>query len=93
MTQQIDDGGPAFPVDEIDVAGGHYEGRYEVQRQHPGMSLLDWFAGQAIVGMLPTLKARSEESLVSEAIPKAAEFAYKIARAMIAEAKNQRNPE
>lgn len=45
------DGGPAFPFDEIDPNEGHYDGRYEVKRQHDGMSLRAWLAGQAISGM------------------------------------------
>jgi len=38
-----DDGGPAFP-------GEHYEVRFDedVLLPHGGMSLRDWFAGQAI---------------------------------------------
>ena len=38
MTQEINDGGPAFPHDERD-ANGQF-------RQHFGMTLRDWFAGQ-----------------------------------------------
>ena len=39
MSQQIDDGGAAFPV-----AGGCVSS--------PGMNLRDWFAGQALAGYL-----------------------------------------
>lgn len=39
MSDKIDDGGPAFPHSEDDRA---YQG---------GMSLRDWFAGQALAGM------------------------------------------
>lgn len=39
-TTQHDDGGPAFPV-----PGTEYNERY------PGMSLRDWFAGQALNGI------------------------------------------
>jgi hypothetical protein len=38
-----DDGGPAFPI-PVDDRPGAYEA-------HPGMSLLDWFAGQALAGL------------------------------------------
>ena len=39
MTENIDDGGPAFPVDRA-------------ARKHDGMSLRDWFAGMAMQGLL-----------------------------------------
>lgn len=38
------DGGPAFP--------GGSEGKGCFERIAPGMSLRDWFAGQALVGLL-----------------------------------------
>ena len=41
MTDQINDGGPAFPVQEDARLLGSY-----------GMSLRDWFAGQALAGLL-----------------------------------------
>ena len=44
------DGGRAFPSDEYNVNFGHDSGRYEICQQHPGMSLRDWFAGQALNG-------------------------------------------
>ena len=37
-------GGPAFPWREEDGAGGY--------DQHVGMSLRDWFAGQALFGIM-----------------------------------------
>jgi len=40
MKDQINGGGPAFPCYEI-----------EVEKQHFGLSLRDWFAGQALAGM------------------------------------------
>ena len=40
MTKQIEDGGPAF-------AHGNPE-----QGGHPGLSLRDWFAGQALAGII-----------------------------------------
>lgn len=39
-----DDGGPAFPVTEEDSSGQF--------RQFYGMTLRDWFAGQALAGIL-----------------------------------------
>ena len=40
-SETIDDGGPAFPAM---LPGGNY--------CTPGMSLRDWFAGQALAGLL-----------------------------------------
>jgi len=42
MSAPIDDGGPAFP--HINHGGSILEA--------PGMSLRDWFAGQALAGLL-----------------------------------------
>lgn len=47
----VDTGGPAFPSDEYEINEGHWEGRYQVRQQFSGMSLRDWFAGQAAIGM------------------------------------------
>ena len=41
MAREAEDGGPAFPCPR--VTG---------QFRDPGMSLRDWFAGQALIGML-----------------------------------------
>lgn len=65
MSEWKDDGGAAFPCG---VPG--FEGS-------PGMSLRDWFAGQAVVGLLQ-----------SRAVPNAtmyAKDAYRVADAMLAE--------
>ncbi|RWX18458.1 hypothetical protein EHH54_41770, partial [Rhizobium leguminosarum] len=40
-----DDGGPAFPFDEKMADGTHYH-------DHPGMTLRDHFAGQALMGLV-----------------------------------------
>lgn len=44
-SKTIDDGGPAFPHDEFTKDGNHY-------KVHPGISVLDWFAGQALAGLV-----------------------------------------
>ena len=67
--EKKDDGGPAFP--------------YDVQRNgrgyHDGMSLRDWFAGQALAGFLP-------RSIYDDtSFPQAAIDAYGYADAMLAE--------
>jgi hypothetical protein len=65
--KRIRDGGPAFPVDH-NLRTGY--------RQDEGMTLRDWFAGQALAGML----ARGNMLAVS-----GAEAAYQYADAMLAE--------
>lgn len=45
MTERVKDGGPAFPHDNLELGDRHLIAQ-------PGMSLRDWFAGQAIAGML-----------------------------------------
>jgi hypothetical protein len=70
----INDGGPAFPHRAI----AHYvsdgkSGAEPVFTTEGGMTLRDWFAGQALAGMVP------------EAAKNKAEAAYAIADAMLAE--------
>ncbi len=47
MTDKINDGGPAYPCDTRD-----YLGADDVGEMLPGMSLRDWFAGQAVKGAM-----------------------------------------
>lgn len=80
MTKR-DDGGPAF---------GH--GNHE-QGGDPGMSLRDWFAGQALVGLLPAEEIAREEDSPIDRCATAREFAeasYEIADAMLT-AREKRN--
>lgn len=68
-TKPINDGGPAFPHDNQELGGGH-------RTAQPGMSLRDWFAGQALVGLLhPGYETDSMN---------APEHAYRLADAMLA---------
>ena len=60
----IDDGGPAFPITEYGLQG------------YSGMSLRDWFAGQALAGMLRNQSAYGSPS-------NAGEWSYQFADAMI----------
>lgn len=41
----MSDGGPAFPFTPTDRSG-------QIGPAHPGMSLRDWFAGQALAGLM-----------------------------------------
>jgi hypothetical protein len=71
-----DNGGPAFPQNDRWESG--YEGTIQVTKQvpgHPGMSLRDWFAGQAML-MCPTN---------SWEVSEAAKYCYALADAMLKE--------
>jgi hypothetical protein len=48
MSQQIDDGGSAFPVHSNHVVFGDKV----VAAHEPGMSLRAWLAGQALAGLI-----------------------------------------
>lgn len=76
---EIDDGGFAFPNPDVfrpdgqHAAGGHY-----------GMSLRDWFAGQAVGAIISSFATDFRED--GETIPQLfARKAYAIADAMLAE--------
>jgi hypothetical protein len=68
------DGGPAFPLPVTEWNPGN-----------AGMSLRDWFAGQALAGIMAGWPANER---ISEA--RAAEISYHAADAMIAERDAQR---
>lgn len=46
----MSDGGPAFPRPDV-VWENQATGWQDGTQGHPGMSLRDWFAGQALAGM------------------------------------------
>lgn len=79
MTEKIDDGGPAFPT-EPNTQPGFY--------LHHGMSLRDYFAGQALPAVISATSAgqhrptaRDSDTSISFAI---ARDAYLVADAMLA---------
>ena len=74
-----DTGGPAFPRTELYAAAMEREG---VEASYPGMTLLDWFAGQALAGMLASAPVadRSKPNHKKWAVN-----AYKFADTMITE--------
>lgn len=98
MTKR-DDGGPAFPgersmwaydpsktrVVRESVTAIEYEGQapHAVQTRHDGMSLRDWFAGQALAGLASASDTASWPS------DEFASMAYTIADAMLAERRKE----
>jgi hypothetical protein len=72
---KINDGGPAFP------STIQYFPDDKNANEEQGMTLRDWFAGQALAGMISGLDAKSEGS---QAIKPIAAAAYDFADAMLA---------
>jgi hypothetical protein len=86
MSTEINDGGPAYPWTEFDQAGSLY-------RQHPGMHLRDYFAANAMQGMLAVpddqrYGDRADKALTIEqwqawCVTGVVEHAYRVADAML----------
>lgn len=72
MSDAIDNGGPAFPIPEQQFSDGV---TIVSSQGAPGMSLRDWFAGQALAN--PYTTHESEPGRI-------ARWAYQIADAMLA---------
>ena len=72
MTQTPKDGGPAFPL--LDSRIGWNANLEQLER---GLTLRDWFAGQALAGLLATNRAGAARDF--------AETAFRQADAMLAE--------
>ena len=76
MSESFDDGGAAFPYVEIDSRHG--------TRVECGMSLRDWFAGQAISGLVSLGKnLETENASCDTQSDVASDQAYAIADAMM----------
>lgn len=73
MSSEIDNGGPAFPVADSVYPNG------QIQYGFTGMTLRDWFAGQALAGLL------ANATLGSEPAGEIARWSYETADAMLAE--------
>lgn len=71
MTEK-DTGGPAFPYEEFEH-GFHQD----TVVKHPGMTLRDWFAGQAMAALITKSACRSAAATAATA--------YEYADAMLAE--------
>jgi hypothetical protein len=79
--REINDGGPAFPGDAVNdhpMPCG--------PRPQPGMSLRDWFAGQALAGATSTITNvdRSAKEDRAKVFLLLAEVVYEIADSMLA---------
>jgi len=88
-----DDGGPAFPCDWVDTQP--HTGIQVVREQFPGMSLRDWFAGQALQGIIAakansTTKIENGNQRIYFDVQLGVDVAYGYADAMIA-AKDKKN--
>ena len=70
IKQLINDGGTAFPHTTINNLGGFVP--------QPGMSLLDWFAGMAMQGILSNPIVRDPDTDI------VAQDAYEVAKSMLA---------
>ena len=75
------DNPPAFPFNEEGESS--FSGQRVVQT-HPGMELRDWFAGQALAGMLANGQGPNTHWLNGPSSD-VASHAYDIANAMLAE--------
>ncbi|MEV5407170.1 hypothetical protein AB0L20_32160 [Streptomyces albidoflavus] len=74
-----DNGGPAFPTPDVrdEFGNGIIQGS-------SGMSLRDWFAARALPPLLTTIYSWRRE-VEGGVVPLAAEMAYEVADAMLAE--------
>ena len=72
MRDRVEDGGPAFAHGSPEHGG------------HPGMSLRDWFAGQAMAGFYAGYRDTSQLSTFPSDLKTDAETFYEIADAMLA---------
>jgi hypothetical protein len=77
--QPIDDGGPAFPGEQGMMPDGLWNQTWE-----PGMSLRDWFAGQALQGRAHRFDNPHEHRELL------AKDCYEMADAMLAARKGER---
>ena len=73
MSEQINDGGPALPTADA------YHPSGQIAYGRKGMTLRDWFAGQALAGLL---SGPAEEGAMAP--DRKAVLAYQFADAMIA---------
>jgi len=81
MTTKQPDGGPAFPVEGMELA----ESIGMIRNLHLGMSLRDWFAGQALEGELASQSPGNEWIDGTKSLNSLAKRCGRIADAMLKE--------
>lgn len=79
MANEIENGGPAFPVDDI-IQRDERGALFGAPVSSHGMSLRDWFAGQAMQGFCADPTSHN----LFEDMTEVANSAYEMADAMIA---------
>ena len=79
-----EDGGPAYPVIDRTQTTGEYDEIHNYRMESYGMSLRDYFAGQALTGLLA---ANTQERYDEEWM---AVSAYSIADAMLTEREREK---
>lgn len=88
------DGGPAFPGHETEKRQSKGGMPYDFTAYRPGMSLLDYFAGQALAGLM-TESGDWEGGIIGDDLHDEAtgitigDFCYNIARNMLAAKEQQ----
>ncbi len=73
MVEKVNDGGPAFPV-VAENGMGHIAA---------GMTMRDWFAGQALVGIADHFSAKEDTRIATMKV--ISSFCYEYADAMLAQ--------
>lgn len=81
MKDEINNGGPAFPVSTSDASAGHQDGPNTWQ--FPGMALRDYFAAKAMQGMWASDTEGWHCSGSTDALASRAHDAYAMADAML----------
>lgn len=81
-----DDGGPAFPTQTYDH-GAAVNGLAVTVNDAPGMTLRDWFAGQALFSAIPAISAEMNGRFTERDIGR---MAYAIADGLLAERSKER---
>lgn len=85
MKNQGGDGGPAFPTG-VPYIHNDEQGKDYPMWEATGMTLRDWFAGQALASVLPVyLEQNKCGCAVDHALRNVPALAYKYADAMLAE--------
>jgi hypothetical protein len=79
MTGKPKDGGLAFPSEQSECQDGTWNQTYS-----PGMSLRDWFAGQALAGIVTRDDIVGTEARLRHVKGSVADLAYEYADAMLA---------